>query len=376
MTLAVLFWISAILVTYAYAGYPALVAVLSRLRGRSPHSGDVADPLTVVIAALNEQDRIQARIHDILDQDYPADRLSVIVVSDGSSDATARRADIGDPRVTVIDLPHNGGKAAALNAAMARVRTPIVAFTDARQRFAPGALRALVAAFADPAVGAVSGELAIAPAHAGRTTHATGLYWRIEKRLRIDEARLGWLHGVTGAIHAVRTGLFKPMPGGTILDDMWIPFQVLLSGHRIWMSRDAVALDNESAGSGEEFRRKLRTLAGNWQLMVRLPQIMNPLRNPVFAAWFSHKLLRLLAPWALLAMLLACFLIPGGFFRAALWLQLGAYAAAALALLLPRLAKRVPLLAAAGTFLMLNAAALASLPVSIASRPSRLWKKH
>lgn len=375
MTWIVLFWCAIALIAYAYAGYPLLVAAMASARGRSPCESEVMPPLTVVIAAWNEEARIAARVRDVLAQDYPAERLQVLVISDGSRDATAARAaDTGDPRVRVLALEVNVGKAAALNAGLAQVDTALVAFTDARQRYAPGALRALVAAFADPQVGAVSGELVIEPAPGA--VQAVGLYWRMEKALRAGEARLGWLHGVSGAVYAMRRALYRPMPAGTVLDDLWQPLHVLLAGQRVWMARAAIAYDRASADAGEEFGRKLRTLAGNWQLLARLPIVLHPLRNPVFFAWWSHKFLRLLVPWALLLALLAAAMAPGVLYRVALVAQLTAYAWAVLALRLPRLAARVPLLPAAGTFLMLNWAALLALPASLVGNAARLWKKH
>lgn len=375
MIAAMLFWGCVALVGWAYAGYPLLAATLASRTGRDPHLGDACPPLTVVIAARDEEARIGARIADVLAQDYPPGALHVLVVSDGSRDRTARVAAEADPRVSVLVLEHNVGKAAALNAAMATVATGLVAFTDARQRYAPGALRALVAPFADPRVGAVSGELVIDEPD-GVAPRAVGLYWRMEKRLRADEARLRWLHGVTGAVHALRRPLYRPIPAGTILDDMWLPLHVALAGHWVWMARDAVAHDVASTDAREEFARKLRTLAGNWQLLARLPVLLVPGANPLFFAWCSHKFLRLLVPWALLLALAASALAPGPLYRIALVAQVSGYVLAALGLWLPKLAARVPLLPAGCTFLMLNAAALLSLPASLAVAPGRLWRRH
>ena len=377
MSAAMLFWLCIALVAWAYAGYPLLAALLARRYGNAPFRDDaVCEDVTVVVAAFDEEARIAARVRDILDQDYPAERLRVLVVSDGSRDGTARAAaSIVDDRVQVLDLARNAGKAAALSIALRQVGTPLVAFTDVRQRFAPGALRALCAPFADPSVGAVSGELVIAAADHG-TGEGVGLYWRMEKRLRADEARLGWLHGVSGSIHAMRRALFVPIPQGTVLDDMWMPLQVLRSGHRVWMARDALAFDRASHGVDEEFQRKLRTLAGNWQLVARLPWLLNPFGSPVFFAWFSHKFLRLLVPWALLVALAASAFADGTLYRTLFGLQLLAYGGALAGLVLPRVAARLPLLPAASSFVMLNFAALLSLPASLAMDPSRLWKKH
>jgi hypothetical protein len=142
------------------------------------------------------------------------------------------------------------------------------------------------------------------------------------------------------------------------------------------MARDAVAFDTSSSSHREEFRRKVRTLAGNWQLIARLPRLLVPWRNPVWFAWVSHKFLRLVAPWALIAAWLASAMATGGFYRIAFVLQTAAYVAALLALLAPRSVARIPLLSAAGSFLMLNAAAWLALPASLALDPRGLWKKH
>lgn len=368
------FWGALALVVYTYALYPLLAMVLARWLGRTPAAAPITPPLTVIVAAHNEAPRIAARVHDLLDQDYPAEHLHVIVVDDGSEDATATLADIGDPRVQVIRLPVNAGKAAALNAGIAAAQTGIVVFTDVRQRFAHRALRMLAEHFADPEVGAVSGELVIESDAAGRAADIS-LYWRIETALRASEARLGWLHGVSGAIHAMRRELVPMLPSGLILDDMFMPVAVAFANRRVWMSRDAMALDSASKDESEEFRRKLRTLAGNWQLMAKLPRLLNPFSNPVWFAFVSHKVLRLVAPWALLAALVASATIQQPFYLVLFALQLLGYAIAAIAITYPRATARIPLANTAGTFVMLNVAALLSLPASLRGTRS-LWKKH
>ncbi|HET9835696.1 MAG TPA: glycosyltransferase family 2 protein [Rhodanobacteraceae bacterium] len=372
---ATIFWCALALIGYAYVLYPALALLLSRRFGRMPRCAPVTPSLTVVIAAFNESARIGARVRNVLAQDYPRERLQVIVVDDGSEDGTARAADVGDPRVRVITLSRNGGKAGALGMAIAAASTDLVGFADARQQFAPHALRRLVEPFADPRVGAVSGELVIESAPGAAAD--IGLYWRMEKALRENEARLGWLHGASGAIHALRRELVQPPPPGTILDDMYLPLAAVFAGKRVAVAREAVALDRGSVDAWEEFRRKLRTLAGNWQLIARMPRLANPFANPVFFAWFSHKFLRLIVPWALLAMLVACaFAWRQPFYRAALIVQLAGYAGAAFALLRPRIGARIPLLSTIGSFVMLNAAALLSLPACLALDPRGLWKSH
>lgn len=372
-----LFWACLFFAGYAYAGYPLLAALAARARGRAPQSGPDRPPVTVVIAARNESARIGARITDLFAQGYPDDRLQVLVVDDGSDDDTDMSARAGgDARVRVLRLVRAAGKAVALNAAMAQVDTPITVFADARQRFLPGTLDALVAPFADARVGVVSGEVRqAAPADAAHPVAADGSYARLERRLREHEARLGWAHAASGAVYAIRTPLFAPMPPGLLLDDVFTPLQAIRRGSRIWVARDAVALDVAGCDVRREFRRKLRTLAGNWQLIAAQPWVMNPARNPVFFAWMSHKVVRLVAPWVLLAAFIASAFATTPLVRIAFWAQLAAYAVAGATLLAPRLMRRVPLAATAGNFVTLNAAALASLPLWLGSRDlSRLWK--
>ena len=345
-----IFWLSFGVVAYTYVGYALLVAALARKRGRTPARSDATPALTVVITAYNEGMLIAQRVRNVLDQDYPAENFSVLVVDDGSDDGTARAADLGEARVRVQTLPQRAGKAAALNAAMAQVTTPYVVFGDARQQFARDALRRLVAPFADARVGAVAGELEL-----GDTGHV-GLYWKMERRLREGEARLGWLHGVSGAIYALRTELFRPLSPGILLDDLWIPLHVLFAGHSVWFARDAIAWDAPNVSAAAEYRRKLRTLAGNWQLIARLP--------------------RLLAPWCLLALWATSFLADGALYRFAFVAQTIAYGVAALMLLAPRIGARIPLAGTAASFVMLNAAALFSLPAYLARDQFQLWKKR
>lgn len=369
-----IFWVAIALVAYTYVLYPMLATLLARALGREPTVAPITPPLTVIVAAHNEESRIAARVRDLLDQEYPPENWHVIVVDDGSTDNTAAAADIGDPRVRAIRLAENVGKAAALNAGVAAADTGIIVFTDARQRFAPGALRMLVEPFADPEVGAVSGELVIESGAPGRAADI-GLYWRIETMLRECEARLGWLHGVSGAIHAMRRELVPTLPAGLILDDMYLPANAMFAGKWVWMARGAVALDSASKEESEEFRRKLRTLAGNWQLMVNLPRLLNPFGNPAWFAFISHKLLRLIAPWALIAALVASGCTRQPLYVVLFVLQLLAYALATLAITRPRVAARIPLAGIAGTFVILNAAALLSLPASLRGTRT-LWKRH
>jgi cellulose synthase/poly-beta-1,6-N-acetylglucosamine synthase-like glycosyltransferase len=322
-----LFWASAGFIAYVYAGYPAVLGVWAWLtvRARRPrehhrvpqgvHQGggdESAMPpaVSVIIAARNEATRLPGRIDNVLASDYPAGRLQIIVASDGSTDRTAEAlAPYGDA-VELLMLPPSG-KAAALNAAAARARHPILVFADARQRFAPDAIRRLVSHFADSQVGAVSGELILdCEGSTDARTASTigdglGAYWKYEKWLRRREAIVGSTLGVTGAIYAMRRWLWQPLPSDTLLDDVLGPMRLVLRGYRVTFEAGALAFDVAAPDASSEIRRKIRTLAGNFQLLAQEPRLIVPGVNPVWVQFVSHKIGRLLVPYALALLVIA-----------------------------------------------------------------------
>lgn len=368
------FLLALAVVAWTFVAYPALAVALARQEKGQSGGRRSLPRVTVVIAARNEAARIGPRIDNLLASDYPAERLRIVIVDDGSRDATADAANAcADARVRVLRLPHAVGKAAALNRAMESVDTPVTVFADARQSFRPDALRLLVDALDQPGIGAAAGRLTLGPGE------VNGLYWRVETVLRRAESRLGWSHSASGAIYAIRTDCFRPMPPGLILDDVWSPLQVARAGLRIVFVDDAVAIEPETMAPRAEFRRKLRTLSGNWQLIARAPWLLLPGCNPVFFAWFSHKFMRLVAPWALIAALAAAAVEVArdgsAWLQGAFWLQALGWSVAAAALLAPTLARRVPLAPVAASFLLLNLAALFALPASLGLRRTRLsWR--
>jgi cellulose synthase/poly-beta-1,6-N-acetylglucosamine synthase-like glycosyltransferase len=305
------FWGAAAVILYVYVGYPLLLAgwtaVASRPVRKAP-SDAALPPVSIVIAARNEGQRLADRLNNLLALEYPAER-QVIVVSDGSTDDTAAVVRRFAPAVELLLEPPRG-KAAALNAGVARARHEIVVFADARQSFAPDALRHLARNFADPSVGAVSGELVLdaettANSGASSVGEGVGLYWRYEKWLRRHESRVGSTLGTTGAIYAMRRECWRPLPVNTLLDDVLAPMRIVLAGRRVVFDEDARAFDRAAADGAAESRRKVRTLAGNYQLAALEPRVLAPLVNPVWVQFLSHKVGRLVVPYALLACFVA-----------------------------------------------------------------------
>ena len=365
------------LVAYTYLAYPLGVGLLSAAAGRPvrPRAGPVG-PVSVVIAAHNEEALIAGRVSELAGHVAGiATGGEVIVVSDGSTDRTAgraREADAGGVPVIVIERPANEGKSAALSAGCSEARHAVVAFGDVRQKWEPGALSFLLETLSDPAVGAVGGDLVIESA-AG-TLRGMGIYWSFEKWLRRRESLLHSSVGLTGAIAAVRRDLFRPPPPGTILDDVYWPLGVAMQGMRVIHDSRAVARDRLPGRARDEFRRKVRTLSGNFQLAARLPGALDPRRNPIWLQFASHKLLRLAVPWALIGAFVGSAIARGPWHRGAFWLQVLAYLIALAGLSGP-IARRSRLASAAGSFLVLNAAAWVAFWVWASGRTSRTWVK-
>lgn len=304
--MAFLFWASVGLIAYVYAGYPALLWMWARWRG-SPADGDAAADFTpgvsIVIAARNEARRLPARIDNLLAVDYPAARRQIIVVSDGSTDDTLAVLGPYHRVVDVVSVPP-GGKARALNAGVARACFDVLVFADARQTFAPDALRELVRPFRDPAVGGVTGELCLDcewNESVSTIGDGVGLYWTYEKALRRLESAVWATLGATGAIYALRRSLWRPLPADTLLDDVLAPMRAVLAGTRVVFTDRARAFDRAATNGDAEFRRKVRTLAGNYQILWLEPRLLVPWLNRVWVQYLSHKIGRLLVPYAALA---------------------------------------------------------------------------
>lgn len=325
----VIFWISFAYVFYVYFGYPLLLSLWRRIGYKPVHKGPYEPAVSIVIAAHNEREYIRAKILNCLELNYPRDKLELIVSLDGSTDDTEQIArGFKDDRVTVIVSPLHSGKAAALKRAVLAARGNVILFADARQRIQRDAVRELVANFHDHAVGAVSGELILLEGSAEAdedTTHPMGLYWQYDKWLRTMESCIHSCVGTTGALYAIRRELFGPLPDDTILDDVLIPMRIVLQGKRVIFEPAAHAYDRVACCPEEEFRRKVRTLTGNYQLLKQLPNLLLFTQNPVFLQFISHKIGRLLVPYFLAALFLSNSFLLRGFYLIPFILQVGWY---------------------------------------------------
>lgn len=333
-----LFWASAALIAYVYAGYPLLLAAWARLAPRPPKKHQFAagswPSISIILAARNEGARLPLRLANLLTLPYDGPR-ELIVVSDGSTDGTAEAVApfAAQGNVKFLEVPA-GGKPLALNAGVALATGSILIFADARQRFSPGALTALVSNFTDPQVGGATGELVLdceSGSSASSIGDGVGVYWTYEKWLRRHESLVRSTLGATGAIYALRRSLWRPLPAETLLDDVLAPMRAVLEGWRVVFEDQAIALDRTAPDAAAEARRKRRTLAGNYQIVAQEPRLLVPILNPVWLQYMSHKVGRLIVPWALAALLVASVVLADDHWVYALALvaQLGFYALAA-----------------------------------------------
>lgn len=361
---------SLVILLYTYVGYPALVVLWARLFPKSSRALDGYEPTVSVCLAVHDgASSIRAKIRSLQNLDYPSARMQILVFSDGSRDGTeavVRELAAADPRIRLLSGSERQGKPTAVNRLRAAARGEVLLMCDVRQSFARCALRALVRELSDPSVGCVSGRLVLA-GNAG-----SGVYARYEHFIRVAEARAGSMVGVAGGIYAIRRADMPELPPDVLLDDMYVPLRVALEQRkRIVLAQGAEARD-DACDDAREFFRKVRTLAGNYQLVRMMPELLVPVLNPVWFQFVSHKLLRLACPWALAALLFASARLAFGSHGNPAWrvlvlAEIAFYVATVLGWALGRVG------AVARTFVVMNAAAVVGLWRFIRRTQSVTW---
>jgi cellulose synthase/poly-beta-1,6-N-acetylglucosamine synthase-like glycosyltransferase len=369
----ILFALSCAFLLYVIAGYPLLLKVLARQFHRPIHKGDYLPSVAVAIPVRNGAQYVRRKLDSVLHLNYPHESIEVLVISDGSTDETdALVAEYADRGVRLLRVPH-GGKPAALNAGVPTTRNSILLLTDIRQVLEPDSLRRMVGCFADPTVGVVSGELIIRRGDNLAETNI-GLYWRFETWIRNRLSDIDSMLGATGPFYAIRRELMVPMPPETLLDDLYVPLAAFFRGFRLVVEPTAKAYDDPTSLS-TEFRRKVRTLAGNYQIMRQYPALLTP-RNRMWIHYLSYKLGRLLLPFALITIAITTFWLP---YRWIVFAALTAQAAVyGLAIFdhfdawLPEQSLLKRLSSVARTFVVMMLAALCALSIFFVP-PQRLW---
>lgn len=339
---ASIFWTSGFLVVYTYFLYPILLFFASALvqaardwqylssrrdRRRSGMPQDAPPRITLIVPAHNEERRLPDKIANIRSLDYPADRLHVIFVSDGSTDDTNDILSAAkDENIDVILLPDRQGKATALNEAVARADSDVLVFSDAATLFAPDALRKLVRHFGHPEVGVVCGALQF---HGTRESDETeGTYWKYECMLRLLESRMGINLQASGAIYALRRACYVPLDRRVLLDDFVIPMQARSLGYRIVHDPEAVAIDFAAPSVEGEFTRRVRLAVGSFREFRHFVGMR--LDPATYLAFLSHKVLRWILPFSMIGLLASNWVLwESPFYRMSMVAQLAFYGWAA-----------------------------------------------
>lgn len=341
-------------------------------RGAEPGAAALWEPSVSVILPVANGDRwLAAKLDSLLLLNYPSRLLDIIVVANGSTDRSASIAKTyADRGVRLFSIP-GGGKAVALNRGMMEASGEVLFFTDVRQKLEPECLRRMLTPLADAATGVVSGELVILD---GKTFQeaSTGLYWKYEKWIRTRLSLLDSVPGATGCIYVMKRQLATPLPAGTLLDDMYLPLAAFFRGYRVRIEPGAVAYDLPTALDAE-FRRKVRTLAGNYQIMAQYPALLSPSSNRMWIHFVSHKLGRLLMPHALLGLAAATFFLTGPALLVFAPPQILIYGLAAIDPLLPERSPLQRLTTPARTFAVMMAAAFWAMSYFFTSA-EHLWK--
>ncbi|MGA7234943.1 MAG: glycosyltransferase family 2 protein [Bryobacteraceae bacterium] len=354
---------------YISCGYPVLLGLMARVRSRPVLRRRQQKGVSVVIAAYNAAPFIGDKLDSLLALDYPRELVEILVISDGSTDRTddiVRRYAADGVRLLRVE---RGGKGAALNIGIPQSKNEILLLTDVRQVVAPDSLQALIDCFADPSVGAVSGELLIRGGQRHDETDI-GLYWRYETWIRNRLSAIDSIFGATGPLYALRRELAVRIPPDQLLDDVYLPLAAFFRGYRLIVEPRAHAYDYPTR-RWTEFTRKRRTLAGNYQILRAYPQLLGP-ANRMWLHFVSYKLGRLMLPWVLTVLFASSCFLPSPW----KWWMLGAqalfYGSAALDPLFPARFPLKRLSSFARTFVSLMLAAVFGLSVFFVP-PRSLW---
>ena len=379
MMWTLIFWASVLLVTYPYVLYPALLWLLTRGK-RAPEYPDPAEwpAISIVLAAHNEIAIIRAKIENTLALDYPADKLELIVVSDGSEDGTdevvAEYAERG-VGVRLHHMPRCGGKTLAQNAGVRLASGDVLVFTDANSMFAPDALRALVRPFTDPEVGCVCGELRYTNPEELAAGKGEGVYWHYEQFLKRKESLLRSALGANGSIYAVRRNLFEEL-GPEIISDFIMPVRIWRRGFPVVYEPRAVAIEQSTLNFKGEFRRRIRIISRSMHGLWQERAVLNPFAHGLLAfEMFSHKVLRWLGSLFLITALGSAVPLAGQpLYRALLLCQIAFYLLAALGNLFERRLGRMRLFYIPAHFCAINFGALLALWNFLSGHRYQMWQ--
>ncbi len=384
--MTLLFWFCVFILFYTFVGYGLLlyflVIIKRKFFNKVAHENDLISlpTATLVVAAYNEEDVIREKIVNSLQLNYPANKLSFIFVTDGSTDNSMKI--IGEyNRIRLFHSPERKGKINAIHRVMKEVSSDIVIFTDANTTLNDDALVNIARHYSDKNVGAVAGEKTVLVDKSSDATAGEGFYWRYESKLKQWDSELYTVVGAAGELFSVRTDLYEDVPKDTILDDFMISMKIALKGYRIVYDPEALAYESSSANVKEELKRKVRILAGGIQSIVRLKSAFNIFKYPVLSFQFiSHRVLRwTVTPFLMIfAFILNIVIVEkqGSFlYSLLLFLQTGFYVASILGWILNSVQIKVKLLFVPFYFCFMNYAVIMGIIRYFKGSQKAAWEK-
>lgn len=323
-----LFWVSLSLVFYHYVGYGVLLFFLSKIYSKGVQKGEITPSVSVVIAAYNEEKVIREKLENTLHLDYPRDRLEIVVVADGSNDATPQIVRAYESKgVCLLHNPKRDGKTAALNRSVSFTKGEILLFSDANTFYSREIIKKLVSNFHDDMVGAVSGKKVIREGAGREATEGESIFWKYESFLKDLESRVGSITTADGEVFALRRSLFEPIPSRIVHDDMWLTLKIIEKKFRVVYETAAYSAEYASKTLIDEFHLKVRYASSGFQIVGAFIRFW-PKRLFFTLEFFSHKALRWLMPFPLAGLFLSSAFAQGGVYRAAFWGQVLFYATA------------------------------------------------
>ncbi len=371
------FYLLSGIVLWAYIGYPLVVL----LRGMIWHKPYRKEPITpkvsMIIACHNEDEGIEAKLNNILSLDYPKELLEVIIASDGSTDNTEEIVKrYTSDQIRLLCLPR-GGKAPALNAAIAQASGEILLFSDANSMYREDAIRNIVQPFADANIGGVAGNQVYRSAErTGIAADGENSYWNFDRMLKLAQSRSGNAISATGAIYAIRSELFQTVPDG-VTDDFVTSTRVIAQKKRLVFEPEAICFEPVAGSAKAEFGRKTRVITRGLRGIIEMRELLNPFQHGFYALQvFSHKVLRRLVVFPLIALAIVSLLLWGNgwFFQAATFLQAAVYSAAMAGLVMSRFQLKSPkFISVPFYFCMVNAAVVVAVYKIMRGERVALW---
>lgn len=377
MIAAILFWGALAVIAWVYVGYPVVLGLAARLGRRPVRKASITPTVSLIICAYNEAKDIRRKLEEVRGLDYPADRLQVIVASDGSTDGTDDIVREFAPAVELLRVEPRAGKTNAQNHAVQHARGDILAFSDVTTEYPRESLRRMIENFADPSIGCVGGDLIYGNQPKNPSAEGRALFWSYERQLRLWESQVHSMIGTAGCAYAMRRALYLPLDAGAISDFVQ-PGLVTARGHRTVLEPAAPVYEPvESFTLGEELERRARVITRGLRGAFRMPMLLNPALHPWFATvLWSHRVLRWLVPVFLLVLLAASAALStrGGLYAWALAGQVAVYGAGLVAWVLERRQLRLPGAFIPLYFCLVNLAPLMALRNLLRGEKKVVWE--